>query len=179
METKPRKLRRAVTTGALVVGAAVGAAGIASAATSSSSSTTTTAPASGPSGSSSTTNPPPGPPPGGANADPATVAHGPGETLLTGTDLQKATDAANSAEPGATIIRAETDSSGQATYEVHMKKADGTDVTVQLDANFNVTGTVSGFGPGPAGSTPPPGAAPGSSSSSGSTSSSSTSTTSA
>ena len=179
MKTKPRKTRRALTTGALVVGASVGAAGIASAATSSSSSTTTTAPASGSNGSSSTT-PPPVPPPGGAPVDPATMNHGPDETLLTGTDLQKATDAATTAEPGATIIRAETDSSGQATYEVHMKKADGTYVTVQLDASFKVTGTVSGFGLGPAGSPPPSGAPSGSSSSSGlsgSTSSSATSTT--
>ena len=35
------------------------------------------------------------------------------------------------------MIRAETDAQG-ATYEVHMKKADGSDVTVKLDANFKV-----------------------------------------
>jgi hypothetical protein len=83
------------------------------------------------------------------------MTHGPGETLLTGTDLAKATAAAQAAEPGATVVRAETDSSGQATYEVHMKKADGTYVTVQLNADFSVKGEVSGFGPGPAGATPP------------------------
>jgi hypothetical protein len=92
--------------------------------------------------------------------DPATVTHGPGETLLTGTNLQKAVTAAKAAVPGATVIRAETDSSGASTYEVHMKKADGTYVTVQLDSNFNVVKTVSGFGAGPAGGQPPGGAAP-------------------
>jgi hypothetical protein len=79
------------------------------------------------------------------------MTHGPDETLLAGSDLQKATDAANVAAPGATVIRAETNSQGTNPYEVHMKKADGSDVTVQLDSNFTVTGTVTGFGPGPAG----------------------------
>ena len=157
MSPKPNKVRRALATGAIVAGAGLGAAGIASAATSSTGST----------GSSSTTPPPPGssgaPP---ANADPGTVTHGPDETLLTGTELQKASAAATAAEPGATIIRAETDSSGASTYEVHMKKSDGTDVTVQLNASFVVTGTVPGFGPGPAGSQPPSGQPPNSSSSS-------------
>lgn len=144
------KLRRVVVTGALVAGAAVGAAGIASAATGS---TTTTAP-----GSSATAPGPSAPaPPGGV--DPATMTHGPGETLLTGTDLQKATAAAQAAVPGATVIRAETDSSGVAPYEVHMKKSDGSDVTVELDSTFGVVSTVSGFGHGPAGA-PAPGSMP-------------------
>lgn len=164
MDAKKRKLRRALTTGALVVGAAVGAAGIAGAATSSSagsSSTSTTAPPG------STGAPPSGAPtgtmPSGApsGTDPATVAHGPNETLLTGSDLQKADAAADAVEPGATVIRAETDSSGASSYEVHMRKSDGSIVTVELNSDFTVKGTTSGFGPGPAGS-PPPGA-PGSS----------------
>jgi hypothetical protein len=76
---------------------------------------------------------------------------------LTGTELTQATEAAEAAEPGATVVRAETDSSDDATYEVHMKKADGTYVTVELDAAFKVTGIESGFGPGPAGGKPPAG----------------------
>jgi len=83
--------------------------------------------------------------------DPAKVAHGPGEKLLTGTAAQKATAAAKAAVPGATVIRVETDSDG-ATYEAHMEKADGSYVTVRMDANFKVTSTESGFGPGPRGS---------------------------
>jgi hypothetical protein len=90
------------------------------------------------------------------------LSHGPGETLLTGTSLQKADAAAKAAVPGATIIRAETDSSGASTYEVHMKKADGSYVTVELNSSFRVIRTISGFGAGPAGSKPPAaGAAPG------------------
>jgi len=88
------------------------------------------------------------------------MTHGPDETLLTGTDLQKADAAAKAAVPGATIIRAETDSSGASPYEVHMKKADGSYVTVELNSNFQAIKTISGFGAGPAGSRPPNGMAP-------------------
>jgi hypothetical protein len=125
------------TTGAVLV-LGVGTAAIANAATSSSASTTTT-----PTAVNAANTAP-------ANApDPATVAHGPGETLLTGSDLAKATAAAQSAVPAGTINRVETDSGG-ATYEAHITKTDGTTVTVKLDAAFNVTATESGFGAGPA-----------------------------
>jgi hypothetical protein len=86
------------------------------------------------------------------------MTHGPGETLLTGTKLAQATAAAQAAVPGATVIRAETDSSGDYPYEVHLKKSDGTYVTVELDANFTVVKTVTGFGPPPAGGKAPAGA---------------------
>src|SRR5205823_14043008 len=72
--------------------------------------------------------------------DPATVGHGPGETLLTDGAASKVTAAAKAAVPGATIIRVETDSAG-AAYEAHMRKADGSYVTVKLDSNFKVTST--------------------------------------
>jgi hypothetical protein len=140
-------VRKTLVTGALVAGASLGAAGIATAATSSGSS--------GSSGSSSATAPPagaPGNPPAGAPGNPATVTHGPNETLLTGTNLQKAEAAAKAAVPGATVIRAETDSSGAAPYEVHMQKADGSYVTVELNSSFQAVRTITGFGPGPAGS---------------------------
>ena len=85
----------------------------------------------------------------GTPPDPATVKHGPGETLLTGDAAARVTAAAQKAVPGATIIRVETDSGG-AAYEAHMQKADGSYVTVAFDKNFNVTGTEQGFGgPGP------------------------------
>jgi hypothetical protein len=88
------------------------------------------------------------------NANPATVRHGPGETLLTGTTASKVTAAAKAAVPGATIIRVETDSEG-AAYEAHMRKADGSYVTVKLDKNFKVTSTIDGFGRGgPQGGSP-------------------------
>jgi len=44
--------------------------------------------------------------------------------------------------PGATIQRVETDSAG--VYEAHLVTADGNRVTVELDANFNVTGEEAG-----------------------------------
>jgi hypothetical protein len=72
-------------------------------------------------------------------------ANGITETPLTGSDLTKATAAANAAVPGSTIDRVETDADGD-TYEVHMTKSDGSRVTVKLDANFVVTKTVSGKG---------------------------------
>jgi hypothetical protein len=139
-------IRKTLVTGAVVAGASLGAAGIASAASTTSSST---APAAGSYGA-----------PSGAPANPATLTHGPNETLLTGTSLQKADAAAAAAVPGATIVRAETNSSGASPYEVHMKKADGSYVTVELDSNFKVLTTIRGFGAGPAGSHAPSGLAP-------------------
>jgi hypothetical protein len=120
--------------GSLIAGVGIGAAGIASASTGS---TTTTPPASA----------------SGTLPNPATMTHGPGETLLTGDSLAKATAAADAAEPGATIIRVETDSSG-AAYEAHMTKADGSVVTVKMDANYKVTATEDAFGAGPMGAAP-------------------------
>lgn len=68
----------------------------------------------------------------------------PGESLVTGDVESKIVAAAKAEVPGATVIRAENDSDGD-TYEVHMKKADGSVVTVTFDADFKVTGTHEGF----------------------------------
>jgi uncharacterized cupredoxin-like copper-binding protein len=130
IESRTTRLRRRVALTGAVLALGVGSAAIANAATSPSATPATTAAAA-------------------AATNPATVAHGPGETLLTGDDLAKATAAARSAVPGGTIIRVETDS-GDATYEAHMTKADGTTATVLMDASFKVTSTASGFGGGPA-----------------------------
>ena len=89
--------------------------------------------------------------------NPATVNHGPNETLLTDGNATKATAAAKAAVPGATIIRVETDSGG-AVYEAHMKKADGSYVTVKMDKNFKVTSVQDGFGAGGPGQGSPPAA---------------------
>ena len=79
---------------------------------------------------------------------PADMTHGPGETLLTGTTAEKVKAAALDRVPNATVIRVETDSDGSA-YEAHLQKADGSYVTVKVDASFNVTGTIDGFGGAP------------------------------
>jgi hypothetical protein len=128
-----------VVTGALALGAVVGAAGIANAATGSSGSANAPTFAA---------NGPTGPPPAGAG-NPATMTHGPGETLLTGSAASSAKAAALAAVPGAKVIRVETDSAG-AAYEAHLQKSDGSYVTVKLDKGFHVTATQPGFGGGPA-----------------------------
>src|SRR5262249_18474188 len=135
--------RKWLMTGATALGLAVGAAGVAGAATTAATSSGSTGSAS----SASTSRP-----------DPATLKNGPGETVLTGTTADKVKAAALAAVPGATVIRVETDSAGS-PYEAHLKKSDGTYVTVKVDASFKVTATESGFGAGPGGAMP--GAMPG------------------
>jgi hypothetical protein len=49
--------------------------------------------------------------------------------------------------PGATVYRIETDA-GDGVYEAHMKKADGSLVTVKFDKNLKVTKVESGMGAG-------------------------------
>ncbi|MGI8686621.1 MAG: PepSY domain-containing protein [Acidimicrobiales bacterium] len=71
---------------------------------------------------------------------------GGGETALTGETADKVSAAALAAVPGGTIIRVETDADG--TYEAHVRKADGTEVVVKVDAGFNVTATEEGGGRG-------------------------------
>ena len=65
------------------------------------------------------------------------------EVLLTGDAATKATAAALAAVPGGTIERVENDAEG-ATYEAHMIAADGSHVTVKMDASFTVTSTEAG-----------------------------------
>ena len=85
----------------------------------------------------------------------APAAPGPGgaaavrsdEKVLTGSDATKARAAALAAVPGGTIIRMETDA-GDAAYEAHMTKADGTVVTVKLDANLKLVNVENGMGLG-------------------------------
>jgi hypothetical protein len=87
--------------------------------------------------------------------DAVDLSHGPGETLLTGTDLTSADVAALAAVPGATVVRSETDSTGSA-FEVHLRRSDGTYVTAKLNSSFVVTSIENGFGAGPC-TTPPTG----------------------
>ncbi len=86
-------------------------------------------------------------------ADPSTVAHGPDETLLTDGTAEKVAAAALAEVPDGSIIRVETDSSGS-PYEAHVRKSDGSIVTVMIDEDFTVTSVESGFGAGGPGSVP-------------------------
>jgi hypothetical protein len=139
-------IRRGVAASAVTLALVIGGAGVAGAATSgSSSSSSAKAKASAAKARTKTAR--------ATSTGPATLTHGPGETLVTGSDLATATAAANAAVPGATIIRVESDSGGSA-YEAHMRKADGSTVTVKLNASFTATSTEDGFGAAPGGTRP-------------------------
>jgi hypothetical protein len=124
----PYRMTRLVATAAVAAGLGAGSYGIASAASGSSTSTTTT-----------TTSAPPGAP----AAPPSSAAHHPwggqrsDETPLTGDALAKVKAIALDKVPGGTVIRVETDADGNAAYEAHMTKSDGTPVTVYVDKNFD------------------------------------------
>jgi ABC-type transport system substrate-binding protein len=129
----------AALVGATVAGGAIGASLIGSASAQTSTTTTPSSSAStaAPTDSGSAQS-------GGAPAsfDPTKGGHvganGVKEELLTGDTADKVTAAALAAVPGGTIQRVENDAEG-AVYEAHMTKADGSQVTVKLDANFTVT----------------------------------------
>ena len=124
--TSASRLHKAAALVAIVVGVGGGSYGLASAASGSGSTTTRTvaaAPA-------TTTQPP------GATAQNPWGNQRSDETLLTGDALAKVTAIAESKVPGGTVVRVETDADGNATYEAHMTKADGTPVTVYVDSSF-------------------------------------------
>ena len=146
-----RKKKWAAAVGLLAAGA-IGGGVLASALTASASSDTSTASAgtvSSPSGNART------PGPGGAQPvrpDEKSVSSAKAATLRA---------AALKAVPGGTVYRIETDA-GDGVYEVHMKKADGSLVTVKFDKNLTVTKVESGMGagdPAPAGQGAPGAAA--------------------
>ena len=68
-----------------------------------------------------------------------------GEAIVTGSKATALEAAALKAVPGGTVDRIETDS-GDATYEVHMTKSDGSQVTVKLDKSLSQTSVESGMG---------------------------------
>jgi hypothetical protein len=122
----PSPLRRSAAVLAIVVGVGAGSYGIANAASGTSSTTTTT------------TATPTAPPP--ASSTPWGHQRS-DETPLTGDALAKVTAIAKANVPGGTIVRVETDADGNATYEAHMTKADGSRVTVYVDSSFNYVST--------------------------------------
>jgi len=132
MNKKVVGLRNIITGGAVVLAAGLGTVGVASAATTHTVTHITAK---------------------SASTDSATdPGHGPGEAPLTGATLTSAVAAANAAVPNATVIRAEA--GPNSTYEVHMKKADGSLVTVVENASFVVTSTHADAGTPPFGAPP-------------------------
>jgi hypothetical protein len=124
---------RLAVTAAIVAGVAVGSYGVASAASG------------GGSGSGSSSG-------SGSAAAPSTLRPwGPqrsDETPLTGDALAKVRALALAKVPGGTIVRVETDADGNAAYEAHMVKADGTPATVYVNKQFQVVSVQTGM-PGP------------------------------
>lgn len=130
-------LNKAVALTAMVVGVAGGSYGIAAAATGSGSASTAT-----------TTTPAAAPSLGGSTAAPSGATAGnpwghqrSDETLLTGDALARVTAIAQAKVSGGTVVRVETDADGNATYEAHMTKADGSPVTVYVDSAFQFVST--------------------------------------
>ena len=119
-------LNRTAALAAIVVGVGAGSYGIANAASGSTATTTTAA--------SAAATAPSAPP--GANAQAPWGHQRSDETLLTGDALAKVKAIALAKVPGGTIVRVETDADGNAAYEAHMTKADGTPVTVYVDSSF-------------------------------------------
>jgi hypothetical protein len=134
MSTKaPKRLfPRTIATGALALGLLAGGYGIANAADGGTTTTTT---------------------PSAATPLLPTLDHSSGggapqgwghqrsdETLLTGDALAAVTKAAQAKVPEGTIVRVETDADGNAAYEAHMTKADGSLTTVYVDKSNDVVG---------------------------------------
>ena len=76
---------------------------------------------------------------GAISAGIAIAAGGGDEKPLTGSALEQATAAALAHTGGGTVVETETGDDG-AAYEVEVRLADGSQVEVQLDENFKVTG---------------------------------------
>jgi len=126
------KFRSTLITIAAVGAAALGGTAIAGAATGGSSS-----------GSGSSGSAPPAAPSNGQarpQFDPSKGGHtvnGKTETLLTG-DVAARVKAAALAKVSGTVERVETNVDSSAPYEAHIKKADGTEVEVQVSSDYTV-----------------------------------------
>jgi hypothetical protein len=130
--TAPKRLvPRTIATGALALGLLAGGYGIASAADGSGSTTTTTPAAAAPALPALQS---------GGGAPQGWGQQRSDETPLTGAALAAVTKAATAKVPGGTIVRVETDADGNAAYEAHMTKADGSLVTVYVDRSYDVVG---------------------------------------
>jgi uncharacterized membrane protein YkoI len=120
---------RKTLAGVAALGAlALGGSAIAGAATQSQSTATGTGSASTPQGA-------PGQPPAGGHVG----ANGKRETALTGDTAAKVQAAALAKVSGGTLERVETDADHGSPYEAHVRKADGTQVEVLVNKDFQVT----------------------------------------
>jgi uncharacterized membrane protein YkoI len=126
----PNTARKTLVALAVLGAAALGGSALAGAASKSSTSQSTT-PAQ-----SSTQQ---GQPPGGGAAGGHVGRNGQRETLLTGDTAAKVKAAALAKVSGGTIERVETDADHGSPYEAHVRKADGTQLEILVDKDFQVT----------------------------------------
>jgi uncharacterized membrane protein YkoI len=68
------------------------------------------------------------------------MVNGRSEEPLTG-DIRSKVQAAALAKVSGTVERVETNVDSSAPYEAHIRKADGSEVIVYVDKDYNVTGT--------------------------------------
>lgn len=99
---------------------------------------------SGSSGNGSSNNSQPARPHFGGPGQAGVPPQRPDETLLTGDAAAKVRAAALAKVSGGTIERVETDADGNAAYEAHMTRSDGSRVTVYVNKSFEVVGTEAG-----------------------------------
>jgi hypothetical protein len=86
-----------------------------------------------------------GPPPGGRMGGPPgrhVGSNGEREKALSGDVAAKVKAAAEKKLPGGTVERVETDVDHGSPYEAHVRKADGTQVEVLVNEDFEVTDVV-------------------------------------
>ena len=131
-------LERTVVVGAIALGVAGGSYGVASAANGGSSSSSSDSAAAAPSAAH---------PWGSQRSD---------ETPLTGDTAAKVRELALAKVPGGTIVRVETDADGNAAYEAHMVRSDGSPVTVYVSKQLEVVSVQSGMPHPPGGARLPP-----------------------
>jgi uncharacterized membrane protein YkoI len=68
----------------------------------------------------------------------------PAQTALTGDTADKVKAAALAKVPGATVLRVEEGGPSGSQYHAHVRKSDGTEVTVLVDASFEATSVLTG-----------------------------------
>jgi hypothetical protein len=133
-------VERVIAVSAIAVGLAAGTYGVAAAATGSSSN-----------GAAAATGWPAAATTASANAPRGGKLRGhqrSDEALLSGDAESKVRAAALARVAGGTIVRVETDADGNAAYEAHMVKADGTPATVYVNKQYEVVSVETGM-PGP------------------------------
>jgi uncharacterized membrane protein YkoI len=129
----PQTIRKTATAAAALGALALGGSALADAATSSNSNSTSgNAPAYGQ------------PPSGGDHHDPGRPgrhvgANGKTEQPLNASDAAKVKAAALKKVPGGTVERVETDVDHGSPFEAHVRKADGTELEVLVDKQYEVT----------------------------------------